>query len=466
MVSQTLNDFKNRKHENHSLYENYINPKIKKVMSILNLNLNYVRAEGCYVFDENGERYLDYNTGEGVISVGFNHPKVNYILKEIIDSNSSNMMQLNSNVLTGLLAEKLISKAPAHINMVYFSNSGAEAVESALKFARCATGKERIIHCNSSFHGLTLGSLSICGDPEFKEGFGSLLPNSTAVDFNNLEQLEKELSKKDVAAFITEPIQGRQVTLPEKTYLKEAERLCKKYNSLFILDEIQTALGRTGKFFALEHWDLEPDIILVAKALSGGMVPISATLMRKAIFEKVYFSLDRCYVHHTTYGGNNLAMAAGLATIEVIDDENLVNNCKEMGELILNKLNPMIDQFELLKDVRGLGLIFGIEFERPKSFKLKMGWDLIHKASRGLFPQVVVMPLHKEHKIITMASGYNDVIKCIPPLIIGEQEVNYFVNALEKVLENCHNSPLSMLKSVIGIANNTLTGHYGKLFNK
>jgi len=310
-------------------------------------------------------------------------------------------------------------------------------VDSALKFARCATGRNRILYCRQSFHGLTLGALSICGDEEFKEGFGKPLPHTTQIEFNDLDQLQAELKKGDVAAFITEPIQGREVRVADRAFLANAGRLCRDNGALFILDEIQTGLGRTGTFFALEQFGAEPDLLLVAKALSGGLVPVGALLMRESVFASVYSSLERCYVHHSTYGYNTLAMAAGLATLEVIEQESLVDNTKRMGAKILAGLEAMKPRHPLLADIRGKGLMFAIELGKPKGFLDKIKWGLIEKVSRGLLPQMVVIPLFKDHGILSMVSGFNNVIKFIPPMIISDVEVDYYLQSLDQVLTEC-----------------------------
>ena len=433
-MDRLLAEVNDRYHNCHELFETNINPKMMKVLGILGFDKSFRDAQGCYLYTEDGQEYLDFHSGEGATSIGYNHPKVISFLKEIMDLKLPNMIQLNCNVLGGMLAEKLLAKAPDYLTKVYFGTSGAEAVETALKFARCATQKNRIVYCHQSFHGLTYGALSICGDQEFKEGFGELMHHTTMIDFNNLEELEVELKKGDVAAFIAEPIQGREVIPAKDGYLKRASELCKKHNALFILDEIQTSLGRTGKFFYLEHDNAKPDILLVAKALSGGMVPVSAVLIGETIYNKVYSNMERCYVHHSTFGYNTLSMAAGLATLEVIENEKLVENAHKMGELIMDGLEKLREKYAMVKDVRGKGLMFAIELGKPSSFAKKLEWNLVETTSKGLYAQVVVIPLFQEFGIISMVSGLNSVIKFIPPVIITEKEIEYFLDSLDKVL--------------------------------
>src|SRR5207249_8866795 len=228
-------------------------------------------------------------------------------------------------VLAGVLAERLLARVP-YLDKVFFANSGAEAVEAAIKFSRSATGRPGIVYCEHAFHGLSYGALSLNGDDMFRSGFEPLLPDCIRVPFNNLFALEKALHARNVAAFIVEPIQGKGVKLPADDYLPAAAALCRRHGTLFVADEIQTGLGRTGRFLAVEHWDVEPDMVLLAKSLSGGHVPVGAVLTRKHVFEKVFTRMDRAVVHGSTFSKNDLAMAAGLATLDVLDSEHLIEN--------------------------------------------------------------------------------------------------------------------------------------------
>jgi ornithine--oxo-acid transaminase len=439
-LKELLEEVQRRYGSCHDLFAAHVNPKIMRVLHLLGFDEAFVEARGCYLQGREGKRFLDFHSGEGATSLGYNHPEVTQFLTAIMERGFPNMIQLNCNVLAGLLAERLLAKAPRHLTKVYFTSSGGETVDSALKFARCATRRDRVLYCRQSFHGLTLGALSVCGDEEFKEGFGAPLPHTTRIEFNDLAQLQAELKKGDVAAFITEPIQGREVRVAGRDYLAGAGRLCREHGALFILDEIQTGLGRTGTFFALEQFDAEPDLLLVAKALSGGLVPVGAVLMRERIFESVFSSLERCYVHHSTYGYNTLAMAAGLATLEVIERQSLVANSQAMGLKIRAGLDRLKERHPMLADIRGMGLMFAIEIGKPPGLLDKLKWSVIEKMSRGLLPQMVVIPLFKDHGILSMVSGFNNVIKFIPPMIIGDVEVEYFLKALDQVLQDCEHT--------------------------
>ena len=284
--------------------------------------------------------------------------------------------------------------------------------------------------------------MSVNGDEHFREGFGSFLPGCDRIPFNDIEALEKALSKKEYGGFIVEPIQGKGVFVPEDSYLREAQRLCRKYGTCFIVDEVQTGMGRTGKFLASEHWGLEPDLVILSKSLSGGQVPVSAVIGRKWIFDAVFNRLDRCVVHSTTFGQNAMAMVAGLAALRVLDDEALMQNAEKMGNLLMAELEARKDRFEMLKTVRGKGLLVGVEFGAPKSLKLRMGWELLHKADAGLFSQAIIMPLLDKHHILSQVGGHNmDCIKLSPALCVNEKDIHTFLQAFDEVVADCHRFP-------------------------
>ncbi|MCI0655342.1 MAG: aminotransferase class III-fold pyridoxal phosphate-dependent enzyme, partial [Methylococcaceae bacterium] len=280
-MSDSIRDLlDSRAGENFSLHEAYLNSQMVRVLKTIGYDRVYTKAKGQYLYDREGNEYLDLLSGFGVFAIGRNHPKVVEALQDILSAELPDMVQMDVSLLSGLLAEKILRRCPSGLSRMFFCNSGAEAVEAAIKFARYTTGRPNIVHCEHSFHGLTLGALSLMGEEIFREGFGPLLPGCNAVPFNNLDALDKALVRKDVAAFFVEPIQGKGVNLPSDDYLREAQRVCAKYGTLFVADEIQTGIGRTGKFWAIEHWGIEPDMILMAKALSGGFIPVGAVAMK------------------------------------------------------------------------------------------------------------------------------------------------------------------------------------------
>jgi ornithine--oxo-acid transaminase len=284
--------------------------------------------------------------------------------------------------------------------------------------------------------------LSVNGDDVFRAGFGSLLPGCVELPFDDIAALERALSSRTIAAFIVEPIQGKGVLVPSDDYLRGALDLCRKYGTLFIADEIQTGMGRTGRFLACEHWNIEPDMVLLSKSLSGGHVPVGVVLTRKWIFDKVFDRMDRAVVHGSTFAKNDLAMAAGLATLGVMESEGLMQNAARTGSRLLATFEKMTQRHELVKAVRGKGLMIGIEFGAPRSLALKASWSLLETANSGLFCQLIVIPLLKEHRILTQVAGHgNHTIKLLPPLIISDEDCDWIEQSFEAVITDAHRVP-------------------------
>lgn len=421
------------------LHEQYLNNQMVRVLRTIGYDRNYKRALGQYLYDQDNNEYLDLLSGFGVFAIGRNHPTVIGALQETLTLELPNLVQMDVSLLSGLLAKEILDTTPDNLDKMFFCNSGTEAVEAAIKFARYTTKRPRIVHCEHSFHGLTLGSLSLMGEEIFREGFGPLLPQCSAVPFNDLEALEKALSSQDVAAFIVEPIQGKGVNVPDDNYLPEVERLCKKYGTLFVADEIQTGIGRTGKFWAIDHWNVKPDMVLMAKALSGGFVPVGGVAMTSKIMDTVFNRMDRAVVHGSTFSKNNMAMAAGLATLEVMRAENLVENSAKVGEDIINSINASAGQYEFLKEARGKGLMIAVEFQAPKSLGLKAAWAMLEAANKGLFCQMVTIPLFKEHRILSQVAGHGmNVVKLLPPLNLTQKDRDWIVNSMDKTIADTH----------------------------
>ena len=433
--------FGERQAQRSSLHARHLNEQLVRVLKTIGYDVGFQKGQGQYLFDRDGARYLDLLSGFGVFAIGRNHPVLRQALKGVLDSDFPNLVQLDVSTLAGVLAERLLEHVP-YLDKVFFANSGAETVEAAIKFARGATGRPGIVSCSHSFHGLSYGALSLMDDANFRSGFEPLLPGCTQIPFNDLAALEQALSSRQVAAFIVEPIQGKGVNLPSDEFLPGAAALCKKYGTIFIADEIQTGIGRTGKFLAVEHWNVEPDMVLLSKALSGGHVPVGAVLTRKAIFDKTFDRMDRAVVHGSTFAKNDLAMAAGIATLDVLKSEKVIENAAARGAQVMSALSAMIPRYELLKDVRGKGLMIGVEFGPPKSLTLKASWNLLETASKGLFCQLITIPLFKEHKILSQVSGHaSHTIKLLPTLTINNDDCKWIETAFDSVIEASHRVP-------------------------
>ena len=371
-----------REPERYALHTAHMNEQMVRVLQTIGYDVGFRAGQGQYLFDRKGDRYLDLLSGWGVFGIGRNHPVLRDALKAVLGSDLPNLIQMDVSVLSGVLAERLLAYTP-WLDKVFFSNSGAEAVEAAIKFARCATGRPEIAYADHAFHGLSYGALSLTGDKMFRDGFGTLLPGCVEVPYNDLAALERRLAGKQVAAFIVEPIQGKGVNIPDDDYLAGVQALCKKYGTLFVADEIQTGLGRTGRFLALDHWGVQPDMVLIAKALSGGHVPVGAVITTKRVFDKVFSRMDKAVVHGSTFAKGDLAMAAGLATLEVIEREGLVANAAAKGERLMAAFREMAERWEFVKTVRGKGLMIGLEFGSPRSLKLKAGVVAAGDGERG-----------------------------------------------------------------------------------
>lgn len=428
---------------NYELHESHINPRFAKTLRTIGFDRCYARAEGAYLWDNDGRRYLDMLSGYGVFNMGRNHPTIRKALTDFIGSEYPSLVQMEAPLLSGLLAKELKDRMPNDLDIVYFTNSGTEGVETAIKFARAATGKPAILYASKAYHGLTNGSLSINGDDVFRENFEPLLPECRKIPYNNLGALEEALAAGDVAAFVVEPVQGKGVNIPSPGYLREAAALCRKHGALFVADEVQSGMGRTGKFLALEHdGDVDPDIVILSKSLSGGYVPVGAVLTREWIYDRVFPSLEKSVVHSSTFGQGSLAMVAGLASLHVLDEDRLIPRAAELGDQIGQALSAMIPQYEFMHDVRWRGLMIAIEFAKPKSFGLRSGWDIAHKMDKSLFPQAITMPLMQEHGIITQVAGHHiDVVKLLPPMVLCDADVNEFIHAFDQVMKSLHRFP-------------------------
>jgi ornithine--oxo-acid transaminase len=433
------------------LWARTINPQFVRVLRTIDFDRTWVRAEGAYLWDEAGDRYLDMLGGFGMYNVGRNNPRVRAALAEALELETPGMLAMGVTALPALLAEALLERVPARLERCLFTSSGTEAVEAALKLGRAATRRERVISTDHGFHGLTLGSLSANGNPEFTERFGPLLPGFERVPFGDLPALEEQLRREDVAVFLVEPVQGKGVNLPPEGYLEGAQELCRRYGTLFCVDEVQTGFGRTGRLFAFEHWGLEPDLVPVAKSLSGGYVPVGALLMSRAVHEAVFDSMENAVVHGSTFAPNELAMAAGLATLHELEGEGLVERAARLGERLLELTQPFVEEFDVVRDVRGCGLIWAIEFGEPQSGR--RSWRMIERMQEGLFAQLVVGPLFSRHRILTQVAGHRmAVVKVLPPLVVTDADVEEFVEALRAAVRQARRTPSSLTRFALTAA--------------
>ncbi|ADL07702.1 aspartate aminotransferase family protein [Thermosediminibacter oceani] len=426
---ETLN-----RNEVKKLYSEYVNPGLTSILGLLNFDRTYIKAEGCYVWDAEGQRYLDFLGAYGALNLGHNPPEVLEALKTV--SQRPNLLQATLNPYAAVLAHNLSMIAPEGLKHSFFCNSGTEAVEGALKTARAATGKQKIISCDGSFHGKTFGALSATGRDKYKGPFLPLVPGFERVPYGDLEALEAKLKEGNVAAFIVEPIQGEGgIVIPPKGFLKGARELCDRYGALLIVDEIQTGFGRTGRMFACEEEGVRPDIMCVAKSLGGGVMPIGAFITTEEVWNKAYSGMDKCLLHTSTFGGNTFACAAGIAAINAIVEKKLTERAAELGNYFLSRLKNLQEKFGIIKEVRGRGLMIGIEFEPPvKGFMSKITGGIINKLYEEFTGALVAGELLNKHRVITAYTLNNpNVIRLEPPLVVSKEDIDEVLSALEDI---------------------------------
>jgi ornithine--oxo-acid transaminase len=441
------------------LYESYVNPQWVRLLDILGMNVNYVKCLGSELFTSDGRRILDFNSGYCVHNAGHNHPRIVQAIKEELDRNGPAMLQGHVPQLAGELAARLCSQAGGRLSKVFFASSGSEGIEAVIKFARAHTGRAGILYAGGGFHGLTCGALSLMDNPFWTAGFGPLLPDTRAVGFGDIEQLAGALSTKQFAAFVVEPIQAEAgVLIPPSEYLKAAQSLCRRHGTLFVLDEVQTGLHRTGPFLAAHHFGVEPDMVVLAKALSGGLVPSGAVLMSDPIYGSVYTSFKRSIIHTSTYSENSLSMRAGLATLDVLEEDKLGARAAQLGESLRRRLTDRLSKYEMIKEVRGLGMLSAIEFRPPRQLRLRLPFEAFSRIHPAMFGQVLVMRLFRDKAIFSQICGNNFmVLKVAPALVINESQLGEFVDAISAIVELMHTSTgfwteaLGMARRVINV---------------
>jgi ornithine--oxo-acid transaminase len=440
-------------------YERYVNPQWVRLLDVLGMNVHYATCIGSELFTDAGRRILDFNSGYCVHNVGHNHPGVARALKDELDRNGPAMLQGHVPEIAGELAERLCAQAGGRLSKVFFCSSGSEGVEAVIKFARAHTGRPGILYASGGFHGLTCGALSLMDNPFWTAEFGPLLPDTQAVPFGDLDKLAEQLSSKRFAAFVVEPIQAEAgVIMPPANYLKDAQALCRRHGALFVLDEVQTGMYRTGSFLAAHHYGVEPDMVILAKALSGGLVPSGAVLMSEAVYNSVYTSFKRSIIHTSTYSENSLSMRAGLATLDVLEDGNLGERATRLGQYLRESLIARLSQYQMIKEVRGLGMMSAIEFQPPKKLRFRILFETFSRIHPAMFGQVLVMRLFRDQAIFSQICGNNFmVLKVAPALTIKEAQLDEFVDAIDAIVKLMHTSTgfwteaLGMARRVINV---------------
>jgi len=389
-------------------YKSFLNPPLARVMKLSGSPVE-VRAQGSTIWDANGKAYLDFAGGYGVFTLGHSHPRVIAAVKQQMDAMSLSGKTM-FNVLLGRAAKRLAELTPGDLQISFWCNSGTEAVEGAIKLARAATGRAKIVGTDDAYHGKTLGALSVSGRESFQETFRPLLADVSHVAYGEVSGLAEALA--DAAAFIVEPVQGEGgVNVPPEGYLRAVREICNRTGALLIADEVQTGFGRCGYAFACERDDVVPDVMTLAKGVSGGIIPVGAYIARSDVWNRAYAKAP--LIHTSTFGGSEIACAAALAAMDVFVDEQLPANARARGAQLLLGCREIARDFpELIREARGLGLLVGVELTNEGYG----GWIIPEMLKAG----------------VTAAWTLNQqrVIRLEPPLVVTEQEIERALAAL------------------------------------
>jgi acetylornithine/succinyldiaminopimelate/putrescine aminotransferase/predicted amino acid dehydrogenase len=417
-----------------SSYTTYVNPHLGKLLESIKLDKKFVRGEGCHLYDDAGNDYLDCIAAYGALPFGHNPPEIWEAIDRFRESGEPSFIQPSNLDAAGELACRLVELAPAGIKYVTFTNSGAEAVEAAVKLCRSATGRLGILATGNSFHGKTLGALSATGNPNYQAVFGAPVAGFHHIRFGDASALEEELRSRPgyYAAFIVEPIQGEGgINEPPPGYLAAAKAICREYGVLLVFDEVQTGLGRTGRLFACEAEGVAPDVLLLAKALSGGVTPIGACLSTAEVYSE-----DFAMKHSSTFAGNSLACRVGLAVLNLLTAAGgaLLGRISERGELLKARLSALQQRYpRIVKSIRGRGLMLGIEFGLDR--ETFPGSLLGIMAEQELLTPVISAYLLNREKIrVAPTLNGSAVIRIEPPLTITAAQCLRAAEGIERTL--------------------------------
>jgi len=428
-------------------YAKYVNPTFIKLLNIWGYGREYVRAKDIWIWDNDNNRYMDFLSGFGVANIGHNHPEIQDAVTRFMHRETLQFNHIAPNPYQADLARRLANLLPAPLQMSLFSNSGAEAVEAAMKLARCATGKSAFVYCQHGYHGTSFATLSVMGDERMRKPLQPLLSDCIAVEFNNIEALWQALQHNRVAAFIVEPIQGEGgLNIPSDDYLRQAYQLCKQHQCLLVVDEIQTGFGRCGDMFAFQRSGIVPDVVLLGKSLSGGLMPIAAAVTSEKWFNKAFSRLDRFDLHSSTFAGNSLACFIAEECIKILQNEDLASNSQQRGEQLLNGLKQNLDSHPFVASIRGRGLYVAIEF--GNTLNGAVNWMLARSLKldfHQIYGQWIALKLLEAGIICQPAAASWNVIKFMPPLSIGESDINSAIATITRVI-NAYDSSARVIK--------------------
>lgn len=443
-------------HSSSHLSKRHVHPRLMKMFEVGGMTAVFERAQGQYAWDMNGQRYLDLLAGGGVYFAGRNHPKVHEYLRDVLSMELPNLSIVNASVLGGVLAEKLLEKAGPHFGKVIFANTGTETTEVCVRFARYVTRRRRFLYLEGSFHGRTYAAISMCGFPALREGQEPLMPIVTPIRRNDIKQLRRELKMGDVAGFIYEPVQGMTCEVADTEFIREAEILCEENGTLLIADEVQTGLGRTGAWFATTAMGVRPSMMTVSKTLSGGHVPVGAVMISDAIYAKVYEKFKSGPFYFSTFAENNLAMAAGIATLEILEEMDAPNEAARQGERFRVGLERIASKYDCIDRIVGKGLMICVYFKDSSNLKMLAEQKLLNLTDASAFAAAVNVDLYTKHHILVQIPGPGlNAIKILPPVCCTDEDIDYFLDSFEHVLAEYyeHQGPAVRLgRQVVGVA--------------
>lgn len=427
------------------LYKNHFNPALYKLLKYTGLDIQFVCARDIYVYDKDGNEYLDFIAGFGALNIGHNNKKVIEAITKV--SEKPNLLEQNINLYNGILANNLSYLTHNVLSVCHFTNCGTETVEEAIKLSMLYNPQGLIIYCSKAYHGKTLGSISALGDEALKQKYCIPSKGFIEVPFGDFNAISQVVDNHKVSAILLEPIQGEGgINIPPIEYLKNIRQLCDKEDIIFILDEIQTGLGRCGSMFCYEIFGAEPDILCLSKSLSGGIIPIGCMAVEESLWHATYGKLKNASLLSTTFGGNTLACVAAIKTLDIIMEENLPKRALELGSYAMKELQQLKNKYPIITDVRGKGLMIGIEFKSLELVRSKMAIELMITS--------IISKMLKDYKIICGFTVNNPtVLRFEPPLTIEKNHIDYFVNSLDAVL----NKQSTILNIAVSTAKNLIS---------
>ena len=418
-------------------YTRHVNPALGRFLAMAGRDVHFVRASGCTLEDDRGERWTDFVAGFGALPLGHDPKEVRAAIERHLQAGAPSLLVEALNPSAGALAARLVSLAGPTFETAFLCNSGAEAIEAALKAAMLATGRTKIVYAERGYHGTTLGALACMGRGAYRDPFAAVVDRLgfVAVPFDDLPALERALAGGDVAGFLVEPIQMEAgVRIPSSGYLSAAAALCRKHEAKLMFDEVQTGLGRTGRLFAFQHEGVVPDVLVLAKALGGGVVPVGAAVMGEGIWRAAYGSYLRSEIHNTTLGGNALGCAVAQAVLDVVADDDFLEGVRARGERLATRLAASLSSRRCVSRIASRGLLGGVELRADHPWTTWEALGLPELSGHPTSGALVVERLWRR-RILAQPCGHDwSVVRIEPPLIVDDETIDLFVDALAEAI--------------------------------